>query len=79
MAREISASTGFDLSTAIMIQVIGFSTVFLPYQAPPIVVAAELGGIPVGAATRLALAVAVLSLIALVPINFLWWKWLGQF
>jgi di/tricarboxylate transporter len=79
LAREISASTGFDLSTVIMVQVIGFSTVFLPYQAPPIVVAIELGGVPVGAATKLALAVAVLSLIVLVPINFFWWKLLGQF
>jgi di/tricarboxylate transporter len=79
LAREISASTGFDLSTVIMIQVIGFSTVFLPYQAPPIVVATELGGIPVSAATKLALSVAVLSLVVLVPINFFWWKLLGQF
>jgi di/tricarboxylate transporter len=79
MAREISESTGFDLTTVVMVQVIGFSTVFLPYQAPPILVAAELGGVSVAAATRLSLVVSVLSMIFLVPTNFIWWKLLGHF
>ncbi|MBW7970550.1 SLC13 family permease [Bradyrhizobium sp. BR 10289] len=79
MAREISASTGFDLPTVIMVQVIGFSTVLLPYQAPPIVVAAELGGVSARATAKLALVVAGLSFVLAVPLNFLWWKLLGQF
>lgn len=79
MASEISVSTGLGLGTVIMVQVIGFSTVFLPYQAPPIVVAAELGGVPATATLRLAIAVAVLSILVIVPLNFAWWKFLGQF
>lgn len=79
MAREISLSTGFDLKTVVMTQVIGFSTVFFPYQAPPIVVAIELGGVTLAAATRLALVVAFVSLVLLVPVNFLWWRYLGLF
>ncbi len=79
MARDISASTGFDLVTVIMVQVVGFSTVFLPYQAPPIVVAAELGGASARAATKLAIVVAVLSILVVVPLNFVWWRLLGRF
>ncbi|WFU43356.1 SLC13 family permease [Bradyrhizobium sp. CB82] len=79
MASEISARTGFDLVTVIMVQVIGFSTVFLPYQAPPIVVAAELGGASAIATTKLTIVLAVLSILVIVPLNFAWWKLLGQF
>ena len=79
MAHEISVSTGFDLLTVIMLQVIGFSTVFLPYQAPPIIVAIELGGISLSSATRLALCTAILSIALLVPANYVWWRVLGRF
>jgi len=77
MAREISLSTGFGLQTVIMTQVIGFSTVFFPYQAPPIIVAIELGGVKLAAATKLALATAAMSLLLLAPVNYLWWRFLG--
>jgi len=53
MAREISASTGFDLTTVIMVQSSDSRRCFY--------------------------TVAVISVVVVVPLNFLWWKLLGQF
>jgi hypothetical protein len=43
LAQSFSDATGFPLLSVIMIQVLGYSTPLLPYQASPIVVAMGLG------------------------------------
>lgn len=43
LAQNFSEATGFPLLSVIMIQVLGYSTPLLPYQASPIVVAMGLG------------------------------------
>lgn len=45
-AQSFSDATGFPLLSAIMIQVLGYSTPLLQYQASPIVVAMGLGKVP---------------------------------
>ena len=47
LAQSFADATGFcQLSSVIMIQVLGYSTPLLPYQASPIVVAMALGKVP---------------------------------
>jgi di/tricarboxylate transporter len=78
MAAEAAAATGFGLFTVVMMSVLGFSTVLLPFQAPPILLALELGAVRLRDATRLSLVSAALTLLLLVPVDYLWWHWLGR-
>jgi di/tricarboxylate transporter len=59
--------------------VIGFSTLLFPYQSPPVVLGMQLGKVKVGKGVRLSLALAVVSILILMPINYLWWAFLGIF
>ncbi len=76
-AADISQLSGIPLKTVLMSQVIAYSTVILPYQVPPLIVAMQLGGIPVKDGARMTIALAIISLLTLVPLNYLWWSWLG--
>jgi anion transporter len=78
LAGTLAAASGLKLMTVLMIQVIGFSTTILPYQAAPIVVALQLGGVAPGPATRLCLLLAAITLAVLAPLDFLWFRVLGQ-
>jgi len=52
LATDLVQATHLPLMSVLMIQVLGFSTVVLPYQAPPIVVALGFGKVSIGDATR---------------------------
>jgi di/tricarboxylate transporter len=79
LASELAKAADWPLLTVLMTQVIGYSTVILPYQAPPLVLAIQLGGVPPAAAVRLLLTLAAVTLIFLAPMNYLWWQALGYF
>ena len=78
LAGEMSRATGLALDDVVMIQVIGYSSLFLPYQAPPIVVAMHLAGVRLRDATRLTAAVGAVSLFLIAPLDYLWWQVLGR-
>ncbi|WJR77965.1 SLC13 family permease [Bradyrhizobium sp. NP1] len=78
LAQSFADATGLPLLTVLMIQVIGFSTTVLPYQAAPIVVALEMGAVPPGLALRLCLALAAITFVILLPLDFGWFAWLGR-
>lgn len=77
LASDLSNLSGFPLKTVLMTQVIAYSTVILPYQVPPLVVAMHLGGVSMRDGAKMTLALAIVSLIVLIPLNYLWWGWLG--
>lgn len=77
LAGEMAGASGFDLMSVVMIQVIGYSCIFLPYQAPPIVLTMALGRVPLGQATKLTFAVGLISLLVIAPLDYLWWRALG--
>lgn len=77
-AQSFSDATGFPLFSVIMIQVLGYSTPLLPYQASPIVVAMALGKVPARAGMLLCLALAAVSYLLLLPLDYVWYQVLGK-
>ncbi|WP_245583275.1 SLC13 family permease [Oceanospirillum beijerinckii] len=77
MAEQLSANTGFSLEAVLMTQVFGFSTVVLPYQSVPLLMALPLGGVAIGHAAKLCLYLAAATILLLLPLNYLWWQLLG--
>jgi di/tricarboxylate transporter len=77
LAGQMAEAAGLPVKTVLMSQVLGFSNPLFPYQSPPIMVAMELGGEPVTRAVKLCLGLGLLTIVFLLPIDFLWWRLLG--
>lgn len=78
LAEEFSRASGFDLMSVLMVQVVGYSTLFLPYQAPPIIMAMDLGRLSLADATRLTLVTGIVSLLVATPLAYLWFRLTGR-
>lgn len=78
LAARIADVTGLPLMTVLNTQVLGFSNPVLAYESPPLVVAMALGGEAMGSAQRICLGLALLTVVVLWPLDFLWWRLLGQ-
>ncbi|WP_437891108.1 SLC13 family permease [Phytobacter sp. V91] len=78
LAQSFSDATGFPLLSVIMIQVLGYSTPLLPYQASPIVVAMALGKVPARSGMLLCFALAVATYLVLLPLDYAWFSVLGK-
>ncbi|WP_434747608.1 SLC13 family permease [Pantoea sp. Lu_F5_004] len=77
LAETLSHASGFSLPAVIMIQVIGYSTPVLPYQASPIVVAMVMARVPLASGIRLCIALATATFIFLVPLDYFWFRLMG--
>ena len=76
LAGKLAAASGLPLKTGLMTQVLGFSTTIFPYESAPLV-AMQLAGESLLPAMRLALALALVTVVLLFPLDFLWWRFLG--
>jgi anion transporter len=77
MAENLAKATGWPLLTVIMTQVPSWALVMFPYQAPPLVVAMAVGRISVGQFLRILLPMALFGWTVMVPLQYLWWRYLG--
>ena len=77
LIEEIALVSGLPIKTVLMMQVLGFSTMLLPYTSPPVVVALQIAGIALGDVLKPTLILAALSFAVVAPVDFLWWRLLG--
>ena len=77
LAGDFAVATGLPLLTVLMLQVVVFSTVFLPFESPPMMIALQIGRVGIRPATKLCLALAAITILVLLPLDYLWWRLLG--
>lgn len=77
MAQDLAKATGFSIEAVMMTQVIGFSTVFFPYQIGPLIVAMGLAGESTRPLLKMTLSLVVLTFLVFIPLDYLWWHLLG--
>lgn len=77
LVSPLSEASGWLPATVAMTQVLGFSTVLLPYQAPPLVVAMQTSALPLKDVVRMCLITALITIVLLWPLDYLWWRALG--
>ncbi|MCR6632398.1 MAG: SLC13 family permease [Magnetospirillum sp.] len=78
LAGHMAEAAGLSVEAVLNSQVLGFSNPILPYQSAPLVVAIGLGGERLGPSQLLCLLLAAITVVALLPLDFLWWRLLGM-
>jgi anion transporter len=79
LAGTFAEAAGWPLQAALMTMAVGFSTLLFPYQAPPVVVGMQMAGLRLRDALRLSMPLALISIFALIPLHYLWWRIIGYF
>ena len=77
LAGEMARASGLPIEAVLMSQVLGFSNPIFPYESAPLVVALQLGGEKLASALALCLRLAAITILVLLPLDFLWWRLLG--
>ena len=76
-ANDVATAAGLPVMSILMVLVNGFSTVFFPYQSAPLLIGIRLGDVTLTDGLKVCLPLAVLTVLLLLPLNYLWWTWLG--
>lgn len=77
LVPALAQGAPLSMKAVLLAQAVGISTIVLPYQAPPLILAMALAGIGLRDATRFCVATALLSLVTVLPANALWWHVIG--
>lgn len=78
LTERLAENTGFTANAVLMTQVVGFSSLIFPYQAAPLMVAMGLAGESTRPLARVVLLLFIVSVLVLMPLEYLWWKVLGE-
>ncbi|MGZ8210873.1 MAG: SLC13 family permease [Burkholderiales bacterium] len=79
LASHFAEAAGWPLKAALMTIVLGFTTAFLPFQVPPVLVGVQIAGLRLRRFLRMSVPLALVSLFVLLPINYGWWRTIGYF
>lgn len=79
IAQDIADVTGWPLTGVLMTQVSLWTSFPFHYQAPPLVLAIALADLKFGPVIKMLVSYMVISLVILLPLYYLWGRWLGAF
>jgi anion transporter len=79
LAGHFAEAAGWPLKAALMTIVLGFTTAVFPFQVPPMMVGVQIAGLTLRRVLRISVPLALISLLVLLPINYLWWRAIGYF
>lgn len=79
LAGHFAEAAGWPLKAALMTMAVGFSTLIMPYQVPPVVVGMQVANLSLRTALRMTVPLALISIVTLIPLNYLWWRLIGYF
>ncbi len=77
LAGHFAEATGWPIKAVLMTMAVGYSTMLLPHMVPPVVVGFQVAGIKFRDAMRYVAPMALVSLLFLVPLDYLWWRIIG--
>jgi anion transporter len=79
LADHFAEAAGWPLKAALMTAALGFTTLILPFQVPPVMVGVQIAGMKLRSVLRLSVPLLLLSFLVLLPLDYLWWRAIGYF
>jgi di/tricarboxylate transporter len=79
LAGQFADATGWPIKAALMTIAVGFTTIILPYQVPPVMVGLQAAGLSLRTTLRFTVPLALISVLVLVPLDYAWWRLIGYF
>ena len=78
LAASLADASGLPLRAVLLIQVLAFSTIVLPFQGAPLVFAFHTAGVSLRTAMKVLGLVTLGSIVIIAPLTYLWWRALGE-
>jgi hypothetical protein len=79
LAGHFAEAAGWPLKAALMTMALGFTTLVLPFQVPPVMVGVQVAGLRLRTTLRISVPLMLASFVILLPLDYLWWRVIGYF